>query len=318
MGTNSLNLYDARLGEPALTMESLSDGPGLAEPRRSNRFTMIWVQEGTGTFRADLADHLFGPSSLLFSSPYQSIRLVPVSPLRGHVIQFHANFFCIETYHEEVGCNGVLFNDIYGIPLVRLDAAQEREIGELVQAMQRELQGCGLAHNEVLVSYLKILLIRATRIKLDQQDLDWERSGRRPAVLDELRRLIESEFRALHGPAEYAKRLHLAPKSLAKLVKAHLHKTLTELIRERILRQAKWEMLHTTKPVQQVARELGFEDVFYFSRLFKRATGLSPAFFREFETAIRGGRNLSMPGRGPSIPAAGPLSQNAHDSAGGA
>jgi AraC-like DNA-binding protein len=317
MGKSSLHLYDPRLGEPALTVESLSAGPGLAEPRRSNRFTMIWVQEGRGKFRADLASHPFEPSSLLFFSPYQSIRLIPESPIHGHSIQFHANFFCIETYHEEVGCNGVLFNDVYGIPLVRLDAAQEREIGDLVQAMEKELRGCGLAHNEVLVSYLKILLIRATRIKLDQQDLAWEPPGKRPAVLDELRRRIEADFRVRHGPAEYARRLHMAPKSLGKPVKAHLHKTLTELIRERILRQAKWELLHTTKPVQQVARELGFEDVFYFSRLFKRATGLSPAYFRQYETAIRGGRNLSMRGRDPSIPAAGPPGQNADDPAGG-
>ena len=315
MGTNSLDLYDPRLGEPALTVESFAAGPGPAEPRRSNRFTTIWVQEGRGTFRADLANHPFEPSSLLFFSPYQSIRLIPESPVRGHRIQFHANFFCIETYHEEVGCNGVLFNDVYGVPLVRLEAAQQREIGDLVQAMKGELQGCGLAHSEVLLSYLKILLIRATRIKLDQYELDWEPSGKRPAVLDELRRLIEADFRVLHGPAEYAKRLHMAPKSLGKLVKAHLHKTLTELIRERILRQAKWEMLHTTKRVQQVARELGFEDVFYFSRLFKRATGLSPAYFREYETAIRGGRNLSMPVRGPSIPAAGPSAQNVDNTA---
>ena len=75
----------------------------------------------------------------------------------------------------------------------------------------------------------------------------------------------------------------------------HLNKTLTELIRERILRQAKWELLHTRKPVKEIAAELGFEDIFYFSRLFKSATGCSPTFFREFETAIRGGRNLSMP-----------------------
>ena len=65
--------------------------------------------------------------------------------------------------------------------------------------------------------------------------------------------------------------------SLARLVKTHHHKTLTELIRERVVRQAKWEMLHTLKPVKRVARELGFEDVFHFSRLFKRSTGCSPA-----------------------------------------
>jgi AraC-like DNA-binding protein len=77
-------------------------------------------------------------------------------------------------------------------------------------------------------------------------------------------------------------------------VKTHLHKTLTELIRERILRQARWELLHTRKPVKEIAAGLGFSDLFYFSRLFKRATGCSPTFFRDFETAIRGGRNLSI------------------------
>ncbi len=39
---------------------------------------------------------------------------------------------------------------------------------------------------------------------------------------------------------------------------------------------------------------MGFSDELYFSRLFKKATGYSPTFFREFETEIRGGTNLSM------------------------
>ena len=66
------------------------------------------------------------------------------------------------------------------------------------------------------------------------------------------------------------------------------------LIRGRILTHAKWQLLHTLKPVKEVAREVGFGDELYFSRLFKKATGYSPSFFREFETAIRGGSNLSM------------------------
>jgi AraC family transcriptional activator of pobA len=177
MGTSSLELYDPRLGEPGLRVELLEAMPDLAEPRRSIFFTLLWVQAGRGTFWADLACHPFEAPSLLFFSPYQTLRLVPESSLGGHIIRFHANFFCIETYQEEVGCNGVLFNDVYGIPLIRLDAAQERDLGGLVEAMRRELQECGLAHDEVLVSFLKILLIRATRMKLDQQDLAWEPWG---------------------------------------------------------------------------------------------------------------------------------------------
>ena len=46
--------------------------------------------------------------------------------------------------------------------------------------------------------------------------------------------------------------------------------------------------------MKEVAREVGFSDELYFSRMFKKATGYSPTFFREFETEIRGGSNLSM------------------------
>ena len=302
MGTSSLELYDPRLGEPGLKVELLEPIPGLAEPRRSNCFTLLWVQAGRGTFWADLAHHPFKATSLLFFSPYQTLRLVPESPVRGHVVRFHANFLCVETFHAEVGCNGVLFNDPYGIPLVLLDDRAEAEVGGLVGRMRRELQECGLAHAEVLVSYLKMLLILATRLKLDQQGLRLGARGAGRPVLDELRRLIEAHYRGLHGPADYAERLHVTPKTLGRIVRKHLHKTLTELIRDRILIHAKWQLLHTLKPVKEVAREVGFEDELYFSRLFKKATGYSPTFFREFETAIRGGRNLSMSsGHGPSI-----------------
>jgi AraC-like DNA-binding protein len=292
-----LSLYDPRLGEPALAVTPLAAAAAdlVDAPRRSNCFTIVWVRRGRGAFWADLARHGFGPRSLLFLAPYQSLRLVPDSPVAGALIQFHANFFCIETHHEEVGCNGVLFNDPFGVPVVRMDAAFERRVGALVDAMRRELEETGLAHGEVLLSYLKILLVRATRLKLQQQDTAWEPGAKLPAALGELRRLVESRFRQLHKPSQYAALLHLAPKTLARLVRTHLHKTPTGLIRERLVRQAKWELLHTTRPVKEIALELGFNDVLYFSRLFKRATGCSPSFFRDYETQIRGGRNLAAP-----------------------
>ena len=105
---------------------------------------------------------------------------------------------------------------------------------------------------------------------------------------------IERHYRTKHSPAHYATELHLTPKTLGRLVKTHFRRTLTELIRERLLKHAKWQLLHTTRPVKEIAWEIGFADELYFSRLFRRATGCSPTAFREFETAIRGGRNLSM------------------------
>lgn len=168
--------------------------------------------------------------------------------------------------------------------------------------MRRELEEAGLAHAEVLVSCLKILLVRASRLKLHRQAVAWRPQGKRPAVLEELRELLEANYRRLHKPSDYAALLCITPKALARLVSTHLRTTPTELIRDRILREAKWQLLHTETPVKQIAHDLGFDDVFYFSRLFKRAVGYSPTFFREYETEIRGGRNLSISRRDPSIP----------------
>jgi AraC-like DNA-binding protein len=299
MAEPPLQLYDPRNRDLALKIEAFTDADALSAPQRTNYFTVFWVQEGTGTFWADLGEHPFGAGSLLFLVPYQSFRFQADGLLRGLCIQFHANFLCVETYHEEVGCNGVLFNDVYGPPVVSLGPDQERELGPLVEALCRELSERGLAHPEVLLAYLKIFLIKTTRLKLEQQSLahasgSAQDTGRQPAVLDELRQLVEAHFRREHSPAWYAERLHLTPKALARIVKTHLHKTLTELIRERVLRQAKWDLLHTLKPVKQIAAEVGFDDELSFSRLFKQATGCAPTFFREYETAIRGGKNLSM------------------------
>ena len=42
------------------------------------------------------------------------------------------------------------------------------------------------------------------------------------------------------------------------------------------------EMLaHTDLPIKQIARDLGYTDVFYFTRQFRRVTGVPPALFRK-------------------------------------
>ncbi len=291
----ALRLFDPRRGDLAFKVEPLRSGEEFAVPRRVNYFTILWIDEGEGLFDTDLARREFSAPALLFFNPYQTFFLTLKSRVSGAALQFHANFFCIEAHHEAVGCNGVLFNDSFGSPLVRLSRAESRDIAEWIARMENEVRAAGLAHSEILVSYLKVLLIKATRLKLEQNQVTPDGAGAgKPAVLQQLTELIERHYCEKHSPADYARLLSLAPKSLGHLVKRHFGRTLTELIRERLIKHAKWQLLHTQRPVKEVAFEVGFRDEFYFSRLFHRATGFSPTAFREFETAIRGGSNLSM------------------------
>jgi AraC family transcriptional regulator, transcriptional activator of pobA len=177
--------------------------------------------------------------------------------------------------------------------MARLAPDNERALDAIVEQMQAELGFGALATSEILVSYLKIFLIKATRLKISQDACATENLAPRiPPILDRLKALIEQHYRSKHRPADYAKMVGMNPRALGKLSRTYFHKTLTDLIRERILKHAKWQLLHTLRPVKEVAYEVGFDDEFYFSRLFKCSTGCSPQFYREYETEIRGGKNL--------------------------
>jgi AraC-like DNA-binding protein len=261
---------------------------------RTPCFSLYFVERGRGTVQVDYAIHDLAAPVLVCLSPYQRAAFTPKGRVAGWVLHFHANFFCIETHHHAVGCDGVLFNEVYEVPLVQLDQDSLPGFRRLISQMHEELKGEGVAHLELLTSTLKILLIKAARLKLAQQGGSGLAATHRPETLRRLRELLEVHYQELHRPSDYARLLGTSQKALALLVRTHLHKTLTELIRERVMKHAKWQLLHTRKPVKQIAYEVGFEDEFYFSRTFKRAYGCAPLVFREQETAWRGGSNMSM------------------------
>lgn len=311
------NLYDPRRDEQPIRVDDLEIKGGTLDPPRTNCFSVYFIEQGAGTFWADSSRYAFEARSLLFFVPYQQIRLAVDAPTRGTAIRFHANFLCVETFHAEVGCSGILFNDPAGVPVLSLDADTAGETARLIDRLRREQQEQELAFREAMLCDLKVLLILATRIKsMAAEPSPVQTTGLltgdpRHPVLMELRELIEVHYQTLHTPADYARLLHITPRTLGRIVRENLGTTPTELIRGRILTHAKWQLLHTLRPVKEIAREVGYADELYFSRLFKKATGCSPTFFREYETEIRGGSNLSMVSSAAPILPAGPSGESA-------
>ena len=79
-------------------------------------------------------------------------------------------------------------------------------------------------------------------------------------------------------------RLNIRPvtmQKLAKITKNYFNKTLTDLIAERIIIEAKRELYLTSKTVKEIAHGLGYQDEYYFSRFFKANADVSPQLYRE-------------------------------------
>lgn len=287
-----LTLVNERSGELALKISHAAPGENPFDHLcRFNYYSVLWVRAGTGTLRADFAEYPVAAGDLLCFSPYQPFMLHGcTAELHLSAVQFHPDFFCIVKHHAEVACNGVLFNNIYQPPVVRLDAAAAAVLAATLADMAAELQQPAVAQHELLVAQLKILLIQASRRKLAQhpEAAAAVRPGRPAYVLQQLRDHIEAHYRTKHRPAEYADLVHLTPKALGRLTRQHYHKTPSDLIQERLVIEAKRELYLTDKAVKQIAWELGFEDEYYFSRLFKSRADVSPSGYRQTVGFARG------------------------------
>lgn len=260
----------------------------------SNYFAIVWIHEGKGIVETDLMKTQFSDNHILCFNTYQAFVLHPKTKIKASLLLFHANFFCIETYHHEVGCNGVLFNNIYSTSVIDVSKFNHEELKELFYHIKAEINEDELASNELVFSYLKIFLIKLTRLKKDIDHENKKNFTDLPNYLETLTILINENFKTEHQPSFYADKLNVTVKTLSNSTKKYYKKTISSLINEKIILKAKWELLHTNTQIKQVAADLGFNDEYYFSRFFKKHIGLSPKQFREEEWTIRKGF-LSIP-----------------------
>lgn len=283
-------LVNPQNGNLAFKLFSFCDNSHFDHIQRLNYYSLIWIQKGSGTMMADFSEVEFSENSLFAFTPYQPFMMTVNGPVEGVVLNFHPDFYCIHRHQQEVACNGVLFNNIYQAPQVHVDELAKSTFEMLLAQIKAEMQNPVLAQYELLVSYLKIFLITATRLKVQQQpDAAISVSdSKEPFILQNLKNYIEQHFKTKHSASDYAELLNISPKALAKITKTHFNKTLTDLISERIVIEAKRELYLTNKSVKEIAYELGYEDEYYFSRFFKTNADVSPQMYRETVGFARG------------------------------
>lgn len=93
--------------------------------------------------------------------------------------------------------------------------------------------------------------------------------------------LLSANYQSLKRPSQYATQLNLSPIYLNEAVKKTTGLSVSDCIQNEITIQAKRLLFYTNKSVKEVALELGYEDYAYFTRLFTKASKLSPTQFRK-------------------------------------
>lgn len=268
-------------GELDFRIIYFEDDKHFNEVQRVPYYSIILIAEGDGELKADFTDYQISKGAILFFSPFQPF-MINGTTLKGVMISFHPDFFCIFRHQNEVACDGTLFNNPNDLPFFNIPEIESSSIYSIIDHIMTEMSFAGLAQRDLLIAYLKILLIRAIRIKFLKctTSLPLDPGPTEAALLRQLNRLIELHFKTKHSGGEYAELLNIPIKTLGRIVKNHFQRTLTEIITERIIMEAKRELNFTSKTLKEIAYDLGFNDEYHFSRYFKNKIKVSPQSFR--------------------------------------
>ena len=75
--------------------------------------------------------------------------------------------------------------------------------------------------------------------------------------------------------------IHMAPNSFARLFKQQTGQTPQDFIRKKRVENASRLLYHSDQSIKQISDECGFNDRYYFTRVFSQEMGISPARYRK-------------------------------------
>lgn len=281
-GDKYFTLINSQNGNLAFKIFEFEANSHFDHLQHNNFYSLIWVKKGKGLLKADFSEYVFSENTLFAFAPYQPFMFSVTEKISGVCLQFHSDFYCIHRNPKETNCDTTLFNNIYQKPFLNIAKDNAVILETNIESIKAEAVNKDDTNYELLIPHLKIILITLSRLKAsEKQTAQAFTENNIPYILTQLKTEIENNFKTKHAAGDYASLLNISSNALAKIVKAHFKKTLTDLITERIMIEAKRQLYMTSKPVKEIAWQLGYIDEFYFSRVFKNHTDVSPQLFRE-------------------------------------
>jgi AraC-like DNA-binding protein len=248
------------------------------KPEQINAYSIYWIKEGKGTYNIDFESYSFDGNILFFLSPGQVFSIDSEKIKEAYKISFVRDFYCIQTHDKEVSCNGVLFNNIYETPFVNPCREDTVKLDFILENLIEEFQHQETAQYDMLQTYLKQFIILSVRIKKDDYIIKEDKETK---LFKDFSTLVDLNFKKEHSVTYYGERLGLSPKSITKHFQKIGATTPSEYIKNRIILEAKRQLIYSDDSVKQIAYGLGFNDPAYFTRFFTKSATISPLQFKK-------------------------------------
>ena len=257
----------------------VDSNPHLQIMHNHNYYHLVFFTEGSGTHTIDFEQFPVKEGMIYFMRPGQVHQWKFQNKYDGYVINFSANFF------DWIGINSAVLNQFSFFKTMRLSeqvhTIANKDNHTIISFFEDILKEYCLSDNYSNFKMATLTLQLFIAVQRLVNSSSFQLNDYQSVLINNFQDLIEQYYREKKLPKEYAELLYITPNHLNALCKDVLGLSSGELIRNRIILEAKRLLVNKSITVNEIAYDLNFKDSSYFVKFFKKYTNFTPDQFRK-------------------------------------
>lgn len=247
-------------------------------PHRHNYYMILLNEKNFGTQLIDFKECIIEPLSVTCLYYGQIHQWLHYDKIDGYILVFEDDFFALRHNNYQLS-KFSFFNYRHELPYLQVDEVKFEEWKSIALWMLNEYSKKDVDFDKSIHSLLNLLLINLNRLfEPSSISTDLKRSLQ---LIHHFEELVDKHYKEKHFVKDYAALLYIRPNYLNAVCNAVVNISAGDLIRNRILLEAKRLLIHEQKTIAEIAYILGFEDNSYFGRFFKKYENCTPDGFKK-------------------------------------
>lgn len=258
-------------------IEDIMGGNDLVHDlHRHDFFFILALKSGKGRHEIDFEEYDVLDNSVFFIRPGQVHQLELKVGSTGFLLEFNNEF-----YHPKDKLSNQRLRKASNKNYCELEINRFNRLLAILSSMFEEHTAREEGYRDVIKSSLDIFFIEFVRQSPNPKGEAAIANSYTQERFEEFSALLDKHIATHKQVSQYTDLMNLSPYQLNEITKSAVGKTASELINEYIILESKRNLLATSNQVKEIADLMGYEDVSYFIRFFRKHTGHSPVAFRQ-------------------------------------
>ena len=251
-------------------------------PHLHDYYSIFWIESGEAIHATEFVEYSLKQDTILFVPPGLKHRMYIDKSVGGIYILFNEDFIQYNRKNHVPLTEYRLFNNPDFKSLITVIPERRRKLRNITELILDEIQNTDDYSEDIVLNLLHLFLLESRRIFDQQNQSTKEESDSTPdTTIIKFKQLIEENYITQKNVTPYAEMLNMNPSCLNELTKRTTGITAGELIRNRVIGEIKKLLYSSSLSGKEIAFDLGFDDPAYFSRFFRKYTGLTLKEFRD-------------------------------------